>query len=556
MAEANEVVFLPLGGVGEIGMNLGLYGYGPEGDRTWLVVDCGVSFGGPDLPGVDLVLPDIRFLESERNRVAGIVITHAHEDHYGGLIHLWPKIGAPVYATPFTAGLIAAKMESERGAPDDMPVQVMQQGERLNIGPFDVEVVAMSHSIAEPCALALRFPEGLVFHTGDWKMDPTPGVGKPIDLKRLEEIGNEGVRALVCDSTNAHREGESPSEMDVAAELTRIIKGAKKRVAISTFSSNVARIRSIAVAAAEAGRDLVVVGRSMRRVIDVASELGYMDGLPPFLDEEAYGYLPREKTVLLCTGSQGENRAALARIAGGEHRNIALSKGDLVIFSSRTIPGNEKAVNAVVNGFAKLKVDIMTDRDALVHVSGHPRRGELAKLYALLKPEVAMPVHGEPFHLAAHAEFAEAQGVKTVVRAGNGDIVRLAPGEAGVIDEAPFGVAVVDGNIFNEPELTGVKERRKLSYAGAVVVSLVISKSGDLLDDPGVVLLGLPEMDGDGESFEDIVRKAVYGAVESIPKSRRKDADMVAEAARRSARARVLEVWGKKTLCRVLATRV
>ncbi|ADZ70509.1 ribonuclease J [Polymorphum gilvum] len=555
MADANEIVFLPLGGVGEIGMNLGLYGYGPDGDRTWLVVDCGVTFAGPELPGVDLVLPDIRFLEGERDRIAGIVITHAHEDHYGALLHLWPHLRAPVYATPFTAGLLAAKAESEPHAPE-IPVTIVNQGDRLNIGPFDVEIVAMSHSIPEPCALALRFPEGLVVHSGDWKIDPTPGLGKPIDMDRLAAIGREGVLALVCDSTNAYREGISPSEADVATELKRVIGAAKHRVAVTTFSSNVARIRAVAEAAAAAERDVVVVGRSMRRVIDVAGELGYLDGLPPFHDEDAFGYLPRDKAVLLCTGSQGEPRAALARIASGEHRNIALTRGDLVIFSARTIPGNEKDVNAVVNGLAKAQIEIMTDRDALIHVSGHPRRGELEQIYKLLKPKVLVPVHGEPFHLAAHAEFARAKKIKTVVVAGNGDIVRLGPGPAEVIDEAPFGLTLVDGKIVNEPELTGVKERRKLSFAGAVVVALVLNRSGDLVDDPALALFGLPETDNDGESMEALVLKAVNGAIGSIPKARRKDADLVGEAARRAARSAVADIWGKKTLCKVLVSRV
>ncbi|NBN62322.1 ribonuclease J [Pannonibacter tanglangensis] len=555
MAEANEIVFLPLGGVGEIGMNLGLYGYGPEDDRSWLIVDCGVTFAGPDLPGIDLVLPDIRFLEAEKKRIVGMVITHAHEDHYGGLVHLWPQLRCKLYATPFTAGLIEAKVEGEPGA-EDIPVTIVQQGQRLKIGPFDVEFVAMSHSIPEPCALALRFPEGMVLHTGDWKIDLKPGVGLPIDLERLAEIGREGVTALVCDSTNAYREGFSPSESDVAVELTRILKDAPYRVAVTTFSSNVARIRAIAEAAAASDRNLVVVGRSMRRVIQVAEELGYLDGLPPFLDEDSYGFLPREKAVLLCTGSQGEPRAALARIAAGQHRNIALSRGDMVIFSARTIPGNEKEVGAVVNGLASQGIRIVTDRDALVHVSGHPRRGELAELYRLLQPKVVVPVHGEPFHLAAHGEFAQSQGVQSVVIAGNGDVIRLFPGRAEVVDEAPFGITVVDGNVIGDPEVTGVKERRKLSFAGALVVSVVINRTGDLMDDPGVALFGVPETDAEGDPMDEIVRKAVVGALSGIPKARRKDTDLVSEAVRRAARSAVTEVWGKKTLCKVLVTRV
>ncbi len=551
----NDIVFLPLGGVGEIGMNLGLYGFGPEGNRKWLIVDCGVSFAGPELPGIDLVMPDIKFLEDEVNNIVGMVITHAHEDHYGAILHLWPFLKVPVYATAFTAGLLAAKTESEPGA-EEVPVTVVRQGERHTIGPFDVEFIAMAHSIPEPCALAIRTPAGLVLHTGDWKIDRSPGIGQPIDLDRLAELGREGVMALVCDSTNAVRDGVSPSEADVAAELTKVIGRAKHRVAVTTFASNVARIRAIARAAAANERDVVVVGRSMHRAIEVANELEYMDDLPAFHDEEAYGYLPRDKVVLLCTGSQGENRAALARIAAGDHRNIALAQGDMVIFSSRTIPGNEKEVGAVLNNLADRDVEIVTDKDALVHVSGHPRRGELEQLYKLVQPKVVLPVHGEPLHLAAHAAFAKEQGVPEVIRGKNGDVIRLVAGRAAIIDEAPFGILVKDGRILDDPEVTGVKERRKLSFAGAAIITLVVNRAGELLDDPHAVLLGLPDTDDDGEPMEDIVKKAVIGAVTSIPKARRKDKDLIAEAARRAARSEILDVWGKKTLCKVVVTRL
>ncbi len=551
----NDIVFLPLGGVGEIGMNLGLYGLGSAEERTWLIVDCGVSFAGPELPGIDVVVPDIKFLEDEVDNIVGMVITHAHEDHYGGILHLWPYLKVPVYATAFTAGLLAAKAENEPGE-EEIPVTVVKQGERHQIGQFDVEFVAMAHSIPEPCALAIRTSAGMVLHTGDWKVDTTPGVGLPIDTDRLAELGREGVMALVCDSTNAIRDGVSPSEADVAAELKQVIAKAPHRVAVTTFASNVARIRAIAEAAATCERDVVVVGRSMHRVIAVAQELGYLDGLPAFHDEDAFGYLPREKAVLLCTGSQGESRAALARIAAGDHRHIALSKGDMVIFSSRTIPGNEKAVGEVMNNLADSDVEIVTDKEALVHVSGHPRRGELEQLYKLVKPGVVLPVHGEPLHLAAHAAFARKLGVKEVVRGKNGDIFRLNAGRAAIIDEAPSGILVKDGSILDDPEVTGVRERRKLSYAGAAVIALVVNRAGDLLTDPSITLLGLPDTDDDGEPMEDIVIKAIIGAVTSIPKGRRKDKDLVSEAARKAARAKILDVWGKKTLCNVMVSQL
>ncbi|MDX5592720.1 ribonuclease J [Pseudovibrio sp. SPO723] len=555
MSSENQLVFLPLGGVGEIGMNLGLYGMGPEDDRTWLVVDFGVSFAGPELPGVDLVLPDIRFLQEERSRIAGIVITHAHEDHYGALPYIWNLVEAPVYATPFAAGLLEAKYGVD-GEQVDIPVTIVNQGERLNIGPFDVELLTMTHSIPEPCGLAIRANGQMVVHSGDWKIDPTPGVGKSMDMERLRELGEEGVDALICDSTNAVRDGVSPSEAEVQAELTRIIKEATGRVAVTTFASNVARIRAVAEAAAAAEREIVVVGRSMLRVIEVAKELGYLDGLPPFRDEEAYGHFPRDKVVMICTGSQGENRAAMARIAADNHRQIALTSGDTVIFSSRTIPGNEKAVNTVINSLVSQGLKVITDRDALVHVSGHPRRGELDQLYNLLKPRKVIPVHGEALHLACHKDFALSKGVKDVKIIKDGDMVRLAPGPLQVIDEAPVGIMVRDGDLLMLPEEAGVQERRKLSFAGTVVVSLAVSSKGELHGDIDVVLFGIPEFNRDGDPFEDLVHEAVYGAVISIPKPRRKDVDLVTEAARRAARYAVVEHWGKKPLCRALVRKV
>jgi ribonuclease J len=555
MAGKEELVFVALGGLGEIGMNMALYGYGPEHDRRWLMVDCGVTFAGPELPGVDIVVPDTRFIEEELDRLDGIVITHAHEDHYGAIVHLWPKLKAPLYMTAFTAGLLEAKSASEPGA-GKIPVNVVKQGERVTAGPFEVEFVAMSHSIPEPCALAIRTPAGTVVHSGDWKIDPTPGVGKPIDTERLAEIGREGVRALICDSTNAVREGVSPSEMDVAADLAKVIRKAKRRVAVTTFASNVARIRSIALAAQAADRDVVVMGRSMHRAIEVSRELGYLDDLPAFLSEDAYGYLPPERVLLLLTGSQGEDRAALARIASGDHRNVALSKGDMVIFSSRTIPGNEKAVGAIVNKLAEADVEIVTDRDALVHVSGHPRRGELTQLYDLLKPQALIPAHGEAMHLKAHRDLALQHGIKNTLIARNGDLVRLSPGKLAIIDDLPTGIAVKDGLLLGDPEETGVHERRKLSFAGAIVVSVVVDAKGTLVGEPQAALFGLPDTDENGDDLEDIVIDEVVAALDSIPKNRRKDADLVAEAARRAARAAVRDCWGKKPLTEALVVRV
>lgn len=549
----SELVFLPLGGVGEIGMNMALYGFGPPKHRRWLMVDCGISFGGEREPGVDVVMPDIGFIEAERDNLLGIVVTHAHEDHYGALLDLWPRLKAPVYATAFTAAMLEAKMESEPGAPEIEIVEV-DQGARWVLGPFDLEFVAVSHSIPEPNALVIRTAAGTAVHSGDWKIDPTPGLGLPIDLARFAEIGREGVRAFICDSTNATRSGRSPSEIDVAASLTEIIAKAPRRVAVTTFASNVARLRAVIAAAQANDREVVVLGRAMRRVLDIAEELGYLDGLRPVLDEDAYGYLPPDKVVALLTGSQGEPRAALARIASDDHRAIALSPGDLVIFSSRTIPGNEKAVGTIVNALAARGIDIMTDHDGLVHVSGHPRRDELAELYGLLKPQVSLPVHGEPLHLAEHAKLARSLGVSEVVVGRNGAMIRLAPGPAEEVDEVFAGRLYRDGRLLLEPEMSGVDDRRRLSFGGVIVVSLALDQRGEELAAPAVTLVGIPVETADGRAFEEIVAKAVDGAYSSIPKPRRKDHGLVAEAVRRAARSAVAAEWGKKPVCRVTVT--
>lgn len=555
MTGKKELVFVALGGLGEIGMNMALYGYGTARNRRWLMVDCGVTFAGPDLPGVDVVVPDIGFIEAQRDRLDGIVITHAHEDHYGAILQLWPRLEAPLYMTPFTAGMLDAKAKGEPGAPD-VPVNVLAQGSRVTIGAFDVELVAMSHSIPEPCAVAIRTPAGTVLHSGDWKMDATPGLGRPIDTARLAEIGEEGVLALVCDSTNAVRDGRSPSEADVADGLVGVIRKARNRVAVTTFASNVARIRSIALAAKACERDVVVMGRSMHRAIEVATELGYLDGLPPFLGEDAYGYLPPERCLLLLTGSQGEPRAALARIAAGDHRNVALSSGDMVVFSSRTIPGNEKAVNAIINQLSDAGVSVVTDRDGLVHVSGHPRRDELVELYGLVRPQTLIPAHGEAFHLKAHHDLGVAQGIANVVSARNGDLVRLAPGVPQIIDKIPVGIEVRDGFLLGDPEETGVHERRKLSQAGAVMVSVIVDAKGEIVSEPQAALFGLPEVSEEGDDLEDLVIDEVVSALNSIPRARRRDLEVIAEATRRAARAAIRDAWGKKPVAEALIFRV
>lgn len=549
-----ELVFCPLGGVGEIGMNLALYGYGPPDRRTWIMVDCGVTFPGLELPGVDLVLPDIRFIEEQAGDLAGIVITHAHEDHYGALLELWPRLKCPVWMTPFTAGLLEAKRAGEATAPE-VPVTIFRAGDVFTVGPFSIEAVAVSHSIPEPVSLAITTPLGTVVHTGDWKIDAAPVLGPQTNEERFRELGKKGVLALICDSTNALREGISPSEQAVGEGLREIIEKAPARVAVTTFSSHVGRIRAVAEAARNAGRQVLVLGRSLQRVIEVAEELGYLEGLPPFLSEEDFGYIPRENAVILCTGSQGEPRAALAKLARDEMRNVALSPGDTVVYSSRVIPGNEKAILATKNLLIEKGIRVVEDGDALVHVSGHPRRNELKQMYDWVKPQILVPVHGEAAHLVAQGSLAAMAGIPEVPHVRNGDLLRLAPGPAEIIDQVPFGRIYKDGKVIGTDEDVGVRDRRRLSFAGHVAVNVVLDERFELAGEPDMVAIGLPKTDGAGELFEDIMMEAALSAVHSIPRANRRDLDLVGEAVRRAVRSAAAEAWGKKPIVTVFVTR-
>ncbi|MCO5730633.1 ribonuclease J [Rhizobium sp. SSA_523] len=555
MAKQDELVFLPLGGVGEIGMNLALYGYGPAAERQWIMVDCGVTFAGPDLPGVDLVLPDIRFLADQRKRLKGIIITHAHEDHYGALNDLWPGLNVPVYASAFTAGMLEAKREYE-GTRAEIPITPFKAGDRITIGPFEVEAVGVNHSIPEPMSLVIRTPLGNVVHTGDWKIDAQPSLGPLTDEARFRAVGDEGVLALMCDSTNAMRQGVSPSEEEVSEGLRKVIEEAEGRVAVTTFSSNVGRIRSIALAAQAAGREVLLLGSSLKRVVSVARDIGIMDDIKPFIAEDEYGYIPRDKIVVILTGSQGEARAALAKLSRDEMRHVALAAGDTVVFSSRTIPGNEKPILEIMNGLIEQGVKIVTDADALVHVSGHPRRNELLKMYEWVRPQVLVPVHGEAAHLTAQAELARGAGIVNVPKVRNGNVLRLAPGPAEVIDDVAHGRIFKDGKLLGDIDEMGISERRKLSYVGHVSVSILLDSRYDFLTDPDLVPFGLPEYDDEGEDMVDTLYDAVLGAVESIPRSRRKDLGAVQESVRRAIRAAANTAWGKKPVVTVFVSKV
>jgi ribonuclease J len=543
-APQDELVFLPLGGSGEIGMNFNAYGFGPEGDRQWIIVDCGVLFGREaHTPGVDLLMPDIRFLAEQRENVLGIVATHAHEDHIGAIAPLWPSLRCPVYATPFTARLITGKLD-EAGLSSRVHVKEVPVGGRITLGPFTLDFISITHSILEPNLLAIRTPLGVVAHTGDWKIDPNPMLGEATDTKALEKLGDEGVLALVCDSTNALVPGSSGSEAGVREILTQLVGTLKGRVAVTGFASNVARLDTVARAAKAHGRRIALVGRSMQKM-SAARETGYLKDFPTVLDETEVADMPAHKVLYLCTGSQGEPRAALARIANDSHPNVHLDEGDTVIFSSRVIPGNELAIAEIQNKLAARGVGLLTVEDYDVHVSGHPCRDELAQMYRWIRPKLALPVHGEMRHQVAHAKLARELQVPQAMIPENGQLFRLAPGRPELIDEVPSGRIHMDGRVLVAEGEGLAKDRRAMAFAGLLVVALVVDHKGRVAASPTVLGEGMPEP----------VEAAVLKAVEdTIDKSKRSDPDDLAENVRRAARRAAQDAWGKKPITRVLVT--
>lgn len=542
----NELVFVPLGGVGEIGMNMAAYGYGTSRHRKWIVVDCGVTFARPHQPGIELIMADPAFLEENADDVLGLILTHSHEDHYGAVLDLWPAFDKPVFATAFTTAMLAAKRASD-DIVDNVAVTPMRVGRPFELGPFTIEAINVAHSIPESCALLISTPVGKAVHTGDWKLDPNPIAAPPTDVARFEAIGREGgPLALICDSTNALKDGESPSEDEVAANLAAMIADAPYRVVLTTFASNVGRVISVARAAEKAGRKVVMSGRALHRISGIARELGMLEGMAPFLDQDAYASLPRDKVVLLCTGSQGEPRAAIARIAREEHPAIDLNAGDRVIFSSWAIPGNEREVIDIQNLLIDRGIEVVTQRDALVHTTGHPRREELKRLYDWLKPQVLVPVHGEAVHLEAHAQLGRLHGIQHVVHARNGDLVRLFPETTHFPGEVRVGELYLDGNVLCTPEESGVKGRRRLSFGGHIVVSLCVDGRGQIVSGPELAIEGLPDVEDEDESLGEIIRKTVSGTLRSIPPKRRADTELLSVALQRAVRGEVSAYWGKK----------
>lgn len=549
LAARNELLFLPLGGSGEIGMNLNLYFH----QGKWVMVDLGVSFG-VDLPGIEVVMPDPSFIVERKDDLLGLVLTHGHEDHLGAVPHLWSRLRCPIYATPFTAALLRRKLQ-EVGLAKEVKIIEIPLGGRFTLGPFDFELITMTHSILEPNALAIRTPVGTVLHTGDWKLDPNPLIGAVSDEARLAKVGDEGVLALIGDSTNVFRPGEAGSEADVRDSLIELVGTCTGRVAIACFASNVARLQSAIEAAQAHDRHVALVGRSLYRMVECAHETGYLKGHQPFIDEEDIADIPADKLLMICTGSQGEARAALARIAGHNHPNAFLDEGDTVIFSSRVIPGNEVDIGHLQDRLVKAGIHVITEADHFVHVSGHPARDELKRMYGHVRPQIAIPVHGELRHMTEHAALAKECGVPHSLVVANGDVVRLGPGDAAVIDRVHAGRLALDGNRLIADNATPVRERLRMHGNGLAVATLVLGPKGKLMTDPLVTMHGLVDEPELAEMSAQL-SGAVRAAVESLDRHELDEDATVSEAARLALR-RVLKLQlGRKPVLDIHLVRV
>lgn len=544
MTPGKELLFLALGGSGEIGMNVNLYGT----DGKWLMVDCGMTFGDPDYPGIDLILPDLEFIEKRRKDLVGLVLTHGHEDHIGAIPYLAHDLGVPLYATPFTAGLIAHKLEEE-GLTGQVPLRLIHPGDVLDLGPFRVTPVPLAHSIPEANGLLIETSNGRIFHTGDWKLDPTPVIGNPTSPEKLKAIGDLGVDVMICDSTNAFTEAASGSEAELFDGLLAAVNDSPGRVLVTTFASNAARLHTIGKVAEASGRRVAVAGRSIERYIKVAKATGYLTDFPETVRYDEAMRLPRRELLVVATGGQGEPRAALGRIAAGQHE-LKLGEMDTVIFSSRQIPGNEVAVGRVMNQLAELGVRTVTERQAHVHVSGHPGRPELKQMYDWIRPKLLVPVHGERRHMLEQARLGLESGIPTALVQENGDLIRLAPGEPKKIGEERVGRLVLDGDVILPADGSTINERRRISFQGVIAVSIVLRGNGTLAADPVVRAVGVPVE----EDRDDFIRDAQATAAKAVEPIR--DEEKLREKIRLAVR-RCATLWtGKKPNVEVLVTRL
>jgi len=546
----NDLLFVPLGGAGEIGMNVNLYHY----QDSWIMVDLGISFPDDSTPGVDVILPDLKFISERREKLAGLILTHGHEDHLGAIPYLWSQIGCPIYGSAFTLALLRRKL-TESGGDFDIPLHEMGMNAPRQIGAFEIEMIALNHSIPDPAALAIRSAAGTILHTGDWKFDKAPVLGTDTDATRLRGVGDAGVLAMVGDSTNAMVNGRTGSESEAQLGLTEAIAQASGRVAVTCFASNVARIHSICMAAQANDRSVAIVGRALNRAISAAREVGYLNDLPDFVQENDIDLLPPDSLVIVCTGTQGEPRAAMARIAAGTHETVSLQAGDTVIYSSRQIPGNETAIARVQDMLIRRNINLVTDHDAPIHVSGHPSRDEMVDMYGLVRPKIAIPVHGTARHLQAHAELAKACQVQQTLLPDNGVMIRLNGAEAAIIDNVHTGAMTSEkGNII-ELQSDVLRSRRRMLWNGVVTVSVILNKSGHLCVLPSVAQTGI----GDGAAASDFVAAAtvaVEDAIEVLGKTARRQNGPVEEVVSQAVRRVARSMFGLRPIAQVHIMRV
>lgn len=521
----DRLLFLPLGGSGEIGMNLNLYGH----KGKWVMLDCGMSFADDYSPGVDLIFPDPSFIQGERDALVGLVVTHGHEDHIGAIPHIWSKFRCPIYATGFTAELIRRKL-MEHNMLSDVEIIEVNPAEDYQLGPFTIEYVPLAHSIAEGHGVAITTSKGVLFHTGDWKLDDNPLIGPKSAMPRLTELGDKGVLAMIGDSTNVFNTESSGSEGDVLINLGKQVAKAKGRVIVTTFASNVARLESVGQIAKQTGRDLCLFGRSMQRIYDVARAKGYLQDFPKLVAVDAVDYLPKDKVLILCTGCQGEGRAALSRIARDEHRDITLATGDTVIFSSKIIPGNELTLFRLINNLVKKRVNVITEKDDFIHVSGHPGQPDLKAMYEWVRPKLAIPVHGEARHLEKHRLFALEQGVEKAIAPANGQVIDISEDGLKVVDTVDVGVLVLDGKQIVDFDAPSVAQRRRIAVQGQATIVVVIRKDGELASEPVITAHGLPLFDQD--DFYDDLLDSVEDRFERLSRNDRKRDKAVEDSVR------------------------
>ena len=550
-----ELVYCSLGGAGEIGMNLNLFGYGKPGEYKWIIVDIGVTFSDDNIPGIEVILPNPEFIVDQKENLLGIVLTHAHEDHVGAIAHLWPMLECPIYATPFTAAIVREKFK-ELKINIGSHLKIVKLGGNVKLGAFDIDYVTLTHSILEPNGLAITTPEGVILHTADWKIDDDPLIGDKTDIKKLTDIGKKGVLAMVCDSTNIFNLGSSGSENLVRTGLFTVLEKMKNRIVITSFASNVARMETVFKVAEKIGRQVCLVGRSMNRIYQLARQCNYLQDIKVPIDVRDSKKIPKNKIVFLCTGSQGEQRAALARIANGTHPDLQLEKDDNVIFSSRIIPGNEKRLFKIFNDFSKNDINVLSEENSMIHVSGHPAREDLKKMYNWIKPKILIPVHGEQRHMAEHINFAKEMGVKFPIKVSNGEIIRLSPGEPKVIDKVTWGKVYLDGKVLIDNDSPVLKERRNMAANGYMEITVLISKNGQIKNNPVITIKGVPLIDEDASEIEYDLEDIVMDTCKTFNLNNSKQEKNLIDTLKGNCRKLINDKSGKKPLVNINLVRL